>query len=185
MDHTDNVSTKTIKKIVKNCSPEDFISVLKEYGDAPTVDRSGRKIGNDIDIIASCLSSVFCKARNKKRALLAAYIGKSGVFAKDQPVPESAVSALQKKVAELTATADELTARAGKSDALTARVTELEETKKTFLASSRRCCTPPRPRKMKRLRRRTEKRPRQRRRLRQRLRTNRHIAHEILKPQNC
>ncbi len=133
MDHTDNVSTKTIKKIVKNCSPEDFISVLKEYGDAPTVDRSGRKIGNDIDIIASCLSSVFCKARNKKRALLAAYIGKSGVFAKDQPVPESAVSALQKKVAELTATADELTARAGKSDALTARVTELEENEKNLL----------------------------------------------------
>ncbi len=128
------VSLATIRKLAYEGSAEDFVGLLKEYGDDILTDKYDRKTGNMIDQFSAVADKTFCKEAKKKRALIAAYLGKQGAFAPRQEFPADKAEAQQKKIDELMQTARDLTARVGKTEALqqevqalTQRVAELEE----------------------------------------------------------
>ncbi len=134
-----DISVETVKKLVRESSADDFVGLLKEFGDDPITNQYGRKVGDSIDEIAAAVNSVFCKQKAKKRALLADYLGKQGVFDLKQGLPADKAADLQRKIDVLTETVRELTEKVSKTDelrqeaqALTQRVAALEENEKTL-----------------------------------------------------
>ncbi len=60
-----DISIGTVKKLVRESSAEDFVGLLKEFGDDPITNQYGRKIGEAIDEIAGAVNGVFARIKPK------------------------------------------------------------------------------------------------------------------------
>ncbi|MBU6474763.1 MAG: hypothetical protein KGL10_09445 [Alphaproteobacteria bacterium] len=114
------MNMNNLKYLAETGSVKDLVGLLKEFGDKKT-DK-----GEDcIDWIVSGVSESAWNEIDRKKALVADYLGKQGVFAETGAMPADATRQVQETLIQLLETVRELTEKVGGLE------TEIKDLKKT------------------------------------------------------